>query len=126
MSPFSVNFLKSGLDKLGKKQLSLLAIVRPPKSGLPEVNGLTGVDAEVCVQLVFQAKLFGTVLALVWLPCFVPLLTGLLLHHVPGSIETASSTGLVCADKKINANSRLTPQRGKNTSVPLTAKGPVK
>lgn len=64
------------------------------------MNELTGVDAEVCVQLVFQAKLFGTVLALVWLPCFVPLLTGLWLHRVPGSIQTTSSTGFVCADKK--------------------------
>lgn len=83
-----------------KKQLTLLAIVHPPKSALSEENVLTGVDAEVCVQLVFQAKLFGTVLALVRLPCFVPLLTGLLLRHVPGSIETTSSTGLICADKK--------------------------
>lgn len=77
------------------------------------MNVLTGVDAEVCVQLVFQAKLFGAVLALVWLPCFVFLLTGLWLRHVPGSIETTSSTGLICADKKKHANGRLMPQRGK-------------
>lgn len=77
------------------------------------MNELTGVDAEVCVQLVFQAKLFGTVLTLVRLPCFGPLLTGLLLRHVPRSIETTSSTGLICGQKKNNANGRLTPQRGK-------------
>lgn len=84
---------------MGKRQLILLAIV-PKKVHVQKENVLTGVDAEVCVQLVFQAKLFGTVLALVWLPCFVPLLTGLLLRNVPGSIETTSSTGLICADKK--------------------------
>lgn len=83
---------------------------------------LTGVDAEVCVQLVFQAKLLGTVLALVWLPCFVPLLTGLLLCNVPGSVETTSSTGLICVDKKNNANSRLTPQRGKKHFSSINSK----
>lgn len=90
----------AGWINFGKKQLTLLARVRPPKSALSNMNVLTSVDAEVCVQLVLQAKLFGTVLALMWLPCFVPLLTGLLLRHVPGSFETTSSTGLICAVKK--------------------------
>lgn len=45
------------------------------------VNELTGVDAVVCVQLVFQTKPFGTVLTLVLLPRFVLLLTGRLRHH---------------------------------------------
>lgn len=62
------------------------------------VNVLTGVDTVVCVQLMFQAELFGTVLTLVWLPRFVLLLTGLLLGNSAGFNETTSSTGLICAE----------------------------
>lgn len=62
------------------------------------MNVPTSVDAVVCVQLVFQAELFGTVLTLVWLPRFV-LLMGLLLGNITGSIETTSPTGLICAEK---------------------------
>lgn len=64
------------------------------------MNVLTSVDAMVCVQLVFQAELFGTVQTLVRLPRFVLLLMGLLLGIIAGSSETTSSTGLICAEKR--------------------------
>lgn len=66
------------------------------------MNVLTGVDAVVCVQLMFQAELFGTVLTLVRLPRLVLLLMGLLLGNIAASSETTSSTGLICAGKKEN------------------------
>lgn len=73
------------------------------------VNVLTGVDTVVCVQLMFQAERFGTVLTLVWLPHFVLLLTGMLLGRA-GSGETTSSTGLFCAEKKENTAQNLHEQ----------------
>lgn len=95
----------------------------PRESTFSEVNVLTGVDAVVCVQLVFQAKLFGAVLALMRLPCFVPLQEMGLLHHIPSSIKTTFSTGLICAGKTpLMVNLHL---GGKKGSVPLTANGPV-
>lgn len=76
------------------------------------MNVLTGVDAVVCVQLVFQAKLFGAVLALMRLPCFVLLRESGLLHHIPSSTEATFSTGLICAGKTpLMVNSHLRGQK---------------
>lgn len=79
------------------------------------MNVLTGVDAVVCVQLVFQAELFGTVLTLMRLPCFVLQLTGLLPGNIAGSSERTSSTGLTCAEKKKKTQLRISINSQENS-----------
>lgn len=57
---------------------------------------LPGVNSVVCVQLVFQAELFGTVLALVGFVSSVVLLIGrwLTLHHISSSTQPTPCAGL--------------------------------
>lgn len=67
---------------------------------------LTGVNSVVCVQLVFQAELFGTVLALVGFVSSVVLLIGrwLTLHHISSSTQPTPCAGLTCATDKMGQN----------------------
>lgn len=96
------NYMERSYHKKRERNRPLYLQIRscPPKSAFSAVNVLTSVNAVVCVQLMFQAELFGTVLTLVRLPRLVLLPTGLLLGNIAASSETTSSTGLICAEKK--------------------------